>query len=108
MQMSAQSILSRSNNVLSHYFQDFFDPEPQDTKEIRLLPVEPLFQRRLFLKKAIASQRPVFLQLDPLTNAGHTVNVRGVIRPMNHGRFLITAHNLTYVFHLHQLRYIAG
>lgn len=108
MQMSAQSLLSRSNHVLSHYFQDFFDPAPQDTKEVRLLPVEPLFQRRLFLKKAIESKRPVFLQLDPLTHAGHTVNVRGVIHPLSHERFLVTAHNLTYVFHLHQLRYIAG
>lgn len=108
MQMSAQSLLSRSNNVLSHYFQDFFDPEPQVTNNIQLLPIEPLFQRRLFLKKAIESKHSVFLQLDPLTEQGHTINVRGIIHPINHGRYLVTARNLTYIFRLHQLRYIAG
>lgn len=108
MQMSAQSFRNLKSNVLSTYFQDFFDPAPQNFNKVRLLPVEPLFQRRLFLKKAISCKRPVFLQLDPLTDEGQTVNVRGVVHRMDRDRFLVTNRNLTYVFYIDQLRYIAG
>lgn len=107
MQMSAQSLFSR-NNRLANYFQDFFDPAPQTDDEVQLLPVEPLFQRRLFLKKAIEAKRPVFLQLDPVTDEGHTINIRGLVHPIDHGRFCVTFRNLTYIFRLDQLRYIAG
>ena len=108
MQMSAQSIFSRHSNILSNYFRDFFDPAPENKNQVKLLPIEPSFQRHLFLKKAIQSQRTVFLQLDPLTNHGHTINVRGVVHSLPQGRFLVTAGNLTYIFRFHQLRYIAG
>lgn len=108
MQMSAQSIFSHHSNVLSNYLQDFFDPAPQKDTDVKLLPIEPSFQRHLFLKKSIDSQRAVFLQLDPLTDHGHTVNVRGVVHPLSDGRFLVTAGNLTYIFRFQQLRYIAG
>ena len=84
--------------------EPFFEQQPPVT----LLPVEPLFQRQLFLKMAIDQQREVFVQLMPATAAGYPINVRGTIKAFDEQRYLLTHQNQTYFFTIQQLRYIAG
>ncbi len=85
--------------------EPFFEEE---VAPVTLLPVEPLFQRKLFLKMAVEDQREVFLQLMPATSAGSPINVRGHLKQLADGRYLLTAGKKSYFFALKQVRYIAG
>lgn len=109
MQNISRSFLhERTANMISHLKPIFSEPFFEDKPPVTLLPIEPLFQRKLFLKKAIASQREVFLQLMPATDGGQPVNVRGIIRKLDGQRYLLSKKNKTYFFTINQLRYIAG
>ncbi|MGY0280418.1 hypothetical protein [Limosilactobacillus fermentum] len=76
--------------------------------EPRVLPVQPLFQRRQFLARAIEEHREVFVQLMPVHTDGQITNVRGHLSQLRVGQYVIQTGNLSYFFELPQLRYIAG
>ncbi|HJA73632.1 MAG TPA: hypothetical protein H9783_05245 [Candidatus Limosilactobacillus faecipullorum] len=106
--VSRSSLRERTLNMISHLKPIFSEPFFADQPPVTLLPIEPLFQRKLFLKKAIESQREVFLQLMPTTDGGQPINVRGVVRKLDDQRYLLAKENKTYFFKINQLRYIAG
>lgn len=104
-------LFSRSSVALQKKLHQFFDDPVSlisSTPVPHVLPVQPLRQRQLFIKIAIHEHRNIFMQLSPLTNAGHIINCRGYVQNLPNGRFLLTNHNLSYLFFLQQVRYIAG
>lgn len=108
MQSLSDSFLIRGSALLADYFKDFFDHSEDKQAEVKLLPKEPFFQRQLFVNKAIASGQTVFLQLDPVSADGYTINIQAQLKELGQGRFLAINKNVNYVFRLSQLRYIAA
>ncbi|MDN3536942.1 hypothetical protein QPX96_03385 [Limosilactobacillus fermentum] len=68
--------------------------------EPRVLPVQPLFQRRQFLARAIEEHREVFVQLMPVHTDGQITNVRGHLSQLRVGQYVIQTGNLSYFFEL--------
>lgn len=104
-------LLTRGSLALNKYLHNFFDEEPKHGQQAlvqQVLPVEPLAQRKLFIKLALQDHRELFMQLNPLTSEGQIVNCRGQLRKLPNGRFLLKNKQLSYVFTLEQVRYIAG
>lgn len=103
--------LKQSSLKVAQRFHSFFDDPNYDcpkTTVPRILPIEPLFQRRLFTKIAIQEHRNIFLQLNPLTQAGTIINCRGYLTRLANGCFLLKSKNVNYLFTMQQIRYIAG
>lgn len=111
MKNPSTNLFSRSSVALKKQFHKLFEDEPHHslTNKVRqVLPIQPLEQRRLFIKIALHEHRNIFMQLNPLTNAGQIIDCRGTLHSLPNGRFLLTNHNISYLFSLNQVRYIAG
>lgn len=111
MKNSTFNLITRGSLAVNKYLHNFFDDElvpNAQTPVSQVLPVEPLSQRKLFIKLALQDQREVFMQLNPLTAEGQIVNFRGHLRKLANGRFLLQNHGLSYIFSIEQVRYIAG
>lgn len=108
MEARNNSLLTRGSYLLANYLKNFFDSDDTPNSVIKLLPKEPLFQRQLFIDKAIESGQEVFLQIDPVNADGYTINVHARIKSLGNNRYLASNHNVSYFFNLSQLRYIAA
>lgn len=110
MQKSTSTILRQGTvKLIDHLRPLFNEPLFEEQAPVTLLPVEPLFQRQLFLQMAVADHREVFIQLMPATPDGYPVNIRGRLQPLPQDRYLLTTNdNRDYFFTINQLRYIAG
>lgn len=105
------NLLNRSSLALNKYFHTIFNDEPLSDKQAqvkKVLPYQPIAQRKLFTKLAIADHREIFMQLNPLTTAGNIINCRGQLSKLSNGLFRLKNHNVLYIFSLQQIRYIAG
>lgn len=105
------NLLNRSSLALNKYFHTIFNDEPiahQHSSVEKVLPYQPIAQRKLFAKLAIADHREIFMQLNPLTTAGNIINCRGRLSKLSNGLYRLKNHNVLYVFSLQQIRYIAG
>lgn len=106
MQNQRQSIINRSTKIISQGLHHLF--EPIEFAPIPdLLNPQPDFQRKLFIKKALADRLLVYVQLMPKTAAGQPVEARGYLKSFGQNRYLIQSKNLSYFFDFDQLRYIA-
>ena len=105
MQIQKRSLINRGTALWSSLFET---PQQAQPAEPRVLPVQPLFQRRQFLARAIEEHREVFVQLMPVHTDGQITNVRGHLSQLRVGQYVIQTGNLSYFFELPQLRYIAG
>lgn len=111
MKNPSHNFISRGSLALNKYFHHLFDDELPSTKPApvsRVLPVQPITQRKLFTKLAIKDHRSIFIQLNPLTTDGQITNCRGKLYQLSNKRFLLRNENISYVFSLNQIRYIAG
>lgn len=108
MESRSTSLLNRGSSLLANYLKDFFDPADVSSPEIKLLPKEPLFQRQLFIQKAVQTGQSVFLQIDPVNADGYTVNIHARLKALGNDRYLAVKHNVSYFFNIKQLRYIAA
>ena len=105
------NLLNRSSLALNKYFHTIFNDEPLSDKQAqvkKVLPYQPIAQRKLFTKLAIADHREIFIHLNPLTTAGNIINCRGQLSKLSNGLFRLKNHNVLYIFSLQQIRYIAG
>lgn len=105
------NLLNRSSLALNKYFHTIFNDEPLSDKQAqvkKVLPYQPIAQRKLFTKLAIADHREIFMQLNQLTTAGNIINCRGQLSKLSNGLFRLKNHNVLYIFSLQQIRYIAG
>ena len=90
---------------LTRYLSEEVDTNVRD---IKILPVEPLFQRKLFLQKSLDNDLNIFVQLNPVSSDGRIVNIRGKLRKIGYHRYLLTNGKVNYIFTLDQLRYITA
>ena len=105
MKIPKHSLINRGTAL---WFSLFDTPSNNQTMVPRILPIQPLFQRRQFLNRAIKERREVFVQLMPVHTDGQIINVRGPLSQLHAGQYVIQTGNLSYFFKLAQLRYIAG
>ena len=105
MKIPKHSLINRGTAL---WFSLFDTPSNNQTMVPRILPIQPLFQRRQFLNRAIKERREVFVQLTPVHTDGQIINVRGPLSQLHAGQYVIQTGNLSYFFKLAQLRYIAG
>ncbi|WP_251546264.1 hypothetical protein [Limosilactobacillus caecicola] len=112
MSNTTEKIVARGSLALNRYFHAFFaDDMAESTHQApvdRVLPVQPVKQRKLFTQLAIQDHRNIFMQLNPLTSAGQIINCRGILRSLPNGCFLLQNDKVSYIFTLNQIRYIAG
>lgn len=105
------NLINRGSVALNRYFHHLFDDEAtsyNDQPVPKILPVQPVAQRKLFTKLAVEDHRSIFIQLNPLTPEGRITNCRGQLYPLSNKRFLLRNQNVSYIFTLKQVRYIAG
>lgn len=103
-----QTILNGTAHKISGHLHKLFDQAPHAPAEPALLNQQPISQRQLFMKQAVADGRQVFAQLLPVNSAGYRVNIHATIKALSQGRFLFQTKNLTYVVRLPQINYIAS
>lgn len=111
MKNPSRTILTKGSLALNKYFHHFFDDEPyqHQLKPVeQVLPPQPVRQRKLFTRLAIEDHREIFMQLNPLTSDGEIINCRGTLSKLANGRFILQNQNISYIFSLEQIRYIAG
>jgi hypothetical protein len=103
-----QNPTSLLNTSAVHQFKEsvrrFFDIS---TEQPRLLNRQPLAQRQLFLKKAVASHFIVFVQLRPQDGSTVPTNIQGVIHQFDDRHYLISRGHVNFVFTIDQLQYLA-
>ena len=105
------NLLNRSSLAFSKYLHIIFNDEPlahPHSKVKKVLPYQPVAQRKLFTRLAMADHREIFIQLNPLTTNGSIINCRGRLSKLSNGLFKLKHHNISYIFSLQQIRYIAG
>lgn len=111
MKNPSTNLFSRGSLALNKYLHNFFDEQPLQSHHTplkKVLPVQPVAQRKLFLQLAVNDHRNIFMQLNPLTPAGQIINCRGLLSKLPNGRFLLKNNNVSYIFSFDQVRYIAG
>lgn len=109
MQIEQKSLLKLTPQMISNKFRHLFEEPTSSIHRPELLTPQPVNQRYLFLKRAIAEKLNVTFQLMPLTADGHPVNVTGRISKLaNSDRYLIVNRNVNYVVNFDQIRYIAN
>ncbi len=86
MQIQKRSLINRGTALWSSLFET-----PQQAQPVapRVLPVQPLFQRRQFLARAIEEHLEVFVQLMPVHTDGQITNVRGHLSQLRVGQYVI-------------------
>lgn len=107
-EVKAHPLLNKAP-LLTRVVGQLFDDEPLNANPatVRLLNPQSAQQRQQFIQAAIQQHYTVFLQLLPASDAGRVENVRGQIKPLRAGRFLVTAGHVSYVVRFDQVRYIA-
>lgn len=111
MKNPSTKFINRGSVALNRYFHHLFDDEITSNNGQpvpQVLPVQPVAQRKLFTKLAVEDHRSIFIQLNPLTPEGQITNCRGQLYPLPNKRFLLRNQNVSYIFTLKQVRYIAG
>ncbi|WP_295728266.1 hypothetical protein [uncultured Limosilactobacillus sp.] len=111
MNNPSHSLISRGSLAFNRYFHNFFsNPMPTNGSDTvkQVLPVQPITQRKLFTDLAVNDHRSIFVQFNPLTSEGQITNCRGKLYALSNKRFLLRSVNVSYIFSLSQIRYIAG
>ena len=106
-EVKAHSLLNKAP-LLTRVVGQLFDDEPLNTAPaVRLLNPPSARQRQQFIQTAIQQDYTVFLQLLPASDAGRVENVRGRIKPLRAGRYLVKTDHASYMVRFDQVRYIA-
>lgn len=107
-EVKAHSLLNKAP-LLIRVVGRLFDDEPIAASQpaVRLLNPQSADQRQRFIQTAIQRHYTVFLQLLPASEAGRVENVRGQIKPLHAGRYLVTTPHASYMVRFDQVRYIA-
>ena len=99
-EVKAHSLLNKAP-LLTRVVGQLFDDEPLNTAPaVRLLNPQSVQQRQQFIQTAIQQDYTVFLQLLPASDAGRVENVRGRIKPLRAGRYLVRFDQVRYIAHL--------
>lgn len=108
MQMN-HSFLKSASTLINNKLQLLINDDFSSSIELpTLLTPQPDSQRHSFLERAINEGLKVVLQLMPVNSDGYPVNVRGSVKEISEGRYLIQNRNVSYVVKFNQIRYIAN